>query len=311
MPEGSRESRRVLTAAAPQLYGQFQTSTPPKSTVYDANDVIRTTIKETTIHDTRTGVAAPMQPSHGIARDPDGMALPPTIRNTTDDLQGAHGDGRMKGTNTVHKAPVYDPNDIPRTTDKDTLLFERLGNSDAVEAGTGYSTAPRDVAHTQKQFISDSPYTGAVTGVGGDAYRVTANDLPHTQRAAMSDNMFTGGAGLTTSKKPSNYAQMYERTFNEIREMTLVNRDPSERGPELAAGADGLGSGSSARDPLLEVNRNQQAYQRQGAVQQYNMPGCEAETRTALPLIADQTPDLATLASLQGNPYALKGPMAL
>jgi hypothetical protein len=311
IPQGSRESRHVLTSATPHLYGQFQTSTPPKSTVYDANDVMRTTIKETTIHDMRTGVAAPRQPTHGITRDPDAQAPQATIRNTTGDLQGAHGDGRMTGSNVVYKAPVYDPDDVPRTTDKDTLLFERLGNSDAVEASTGYGTAPRDVSLTQKQFISNNPYTGAVSGSGGDAYKVTANDVSHTQRAAMSDNMFTGSAGLTTSKKPANYAQNYARTFNEIREMTLVNRDPNRRGAELSAGTDLMGSGGSTRDPLLDAQRNQQPYQRQGTIQQYKAPTCEAETRTKQPLTLDQTPDPIELASLRDNPYLQKGPQGL
>jgi hypothetical protein len=94
-------------------------------------------------------------------------------------LQGAHGDGRLKGTNTVHKAPVYD-NDIPHHGQG--LPVRALGNSDAVEAGTGYNTAPRDISHTQKQFISDSPYTGAVTGTGGDAYKVTHTDVPHAEK---------------------------------------------------------------------------------------------------------------------------------
>jgi hypothetical protein len=125
----------------------------------------------------------------------------------------------MKGSNVVYKAPVYDPNDVPRTTDKDTLLFERLGNSDAVESGTGYSTAPRDVTYTQKQFISDTPYTGSVSGSGGDAYKVLQTMCPHAARG--DDHVYRAGPQPRSRPTTQNYA----RTFNKRND--TGRRDPA------------------------------------------------------------------------------------
>jgi hypothetical protein len=65
------------------------------------------------------------------------------------------------------------------------------------------------------------------------------------------------------------------------------------------------------RDPFLDAQRNQQPYQRQGAVQQYSAPVCEADTRKKLPLALDRTPDPIELASLRDNPYAQKGPLGM
>jgi hypothetical protein len=293
------------------MYGAMQGVNPSKLTVYDANDVLRTTIKETLIHDARTGVASPMQPEHASNRDPDQMYLDPTVRNTVGDEQGAHGDGRLHGTSAVHKSTVYDPNDLPKTTDKDTLLFERLGNADAAETGSGYETAPRDVSYTQKQFTSDNTYTGGVSGSGRDGYKVAPKDMSVTQRVLLNDNSYTGSAGLTTSKAHTKHDTAYARSFNEIREMTLVGRDPNKLGAPVANGVDAIGAAASRKDPLLDLQNSRKDVQRQSASQNYRAAYCEQETRAMNRIQQDASPRLDSLLSLQNNPYAISGALQL
>jgi hypothetical protein len=154
---GSRDSRRVLTSAAGSTASSRRATL--RRAPSDANDVMRTTIKETTVHDTRTGVAALMQPAHGIAD----ARPPPTIRGYHRRLAGR---SRRRSAGHQHRpqgACVRQRH--PRTTDKDTLCSssreQRRGG-----AGTGYSTAPRDVAHRNSSFrtarTQESPGTGGM-----------------------------------------------------------------------------------------------------------------------------------------------------
>jgi hypothetical protein len=106
---------------------------------------------------------------------------------------------------------------------------------------------------------------------------------------------------------PTKYDELYARTFNEIREMTLVGRAPNKTGAPLATGADALGGHGSKRDPFLDLQHARQDVQRQGMTQNYRAAKCEEETRANNTLDLDNTPRLDTLLSLQGNPYALKG----
>jgi hypothetical protein len=299
-----RPGIRALTTAHPRMNGNVQHVVPTKLTMYDPNEIARTTIKETLIHDTRTGGAGPAQPQRALARQP-GASLDLTTRNTLPAIQGARGDGRMDGTAAVYKAPVYDPNDIPRTTDRETFSVEqRKGGVATLEAGTGYATAPRDVSNTQRQFTSDADYVGAVSGQGRDGYKVAAADVPYTQRHELNDTQYTGAAGLTTTKAQMSYAQAYARAMDDVREMTLVGRDPTQNGPKVAVGKDSIHAAAGKRDPRLDVATERSAYERQGAVQAYAPEDCAKDTRAPLEVHASRSPDLDMLTQLQGNPYA-------
>lgn len=298
-----RPGIRSLTTAHPRTHGNLQGVMPAKMTIYDPNEVARTTIKETLIHDTREGFAA--GPSRTGARQP-GAALDPTTRDTLPSLQGAEGDGRLTATTSVHRSLVYDPDDIPRTTDRETLTTAtRAGGVGTLQAGTGYETAPRDVAETQRQFVNDNQYTGAVSGSGRNGYLVAPTDVANTQRQFISDNQHTGVAGAAGAKAQMSYSQVYARAMNEIREMVLVGRDPAEQGAKVATGVDGVGAGAGGRrDPALDVTQHRNTMQRQGAVQTYVPEACSKDTRAPREVHASRTPDLDMLTQLQSNPYA-------
>tara|TARA_B110000259_G_scaffold187915_1_gene243984 strand:- start:5 stop:1648 length:1644 start_codon:yes stop_codon:yes gene_type:complete len=74
-------SKKQYTTMHARPQGNFQNTNPAKMTIYDPNDVARTTIKETTIHDTRTGNLK--GETKTIAYNPDDIARP-TLRQATE-----------------------------------------------------------------------------------------------------------------------------------------------------------------------------------------------------------------------------------
>jgi hypothetical protein len=185
---GSRDSRRVLTSAAPQLTASSDeqpseehrltrtTSCVPPSRRRPSTTHVRAWLNATSTASPATN-ARPAAHNQGIP--------PATCRALTATVAEGH-QHRPQGACVRQRHP--------RTTDKDTLLFELAGNSDAVERAR-VTTRRRATSRTTKQFISDSPY-GAVTGTGR-CYKVTIA-MSHRTRAAMSDNMFTGSVRRPT-----------------------------------------------------------------------------------------------------------------
>ena len=110
----------------------------PKQYVYDPNDITRTTIKETTIHNNHTGNVDVVE--KGIIQDPNDVART-TTKETT--IHNNH-----KGNiDVIDKGIVYDPNDVARTTIKETTVHNNHnGNVDVVEKGV--IKDPNDVART-------------------------------------------------------------------------------------------------------------------------------------------------------------------
>ena len=101
--------------------GNFSVQIPNKQTIYDPNDVARTTIKETNIHDNRSGNLS--GPSRIIVYDPNDIART-TIKETNINDNRT---GNMRSG--VSQLPAYDPNDTTRTTIKETNIHDnRTGN---------------------------------------------------------------------------------------------------------------------------------------------------------------------------------------
>ena len=97
----------------PNKIGYISANLPNKMTVYDPNDIAKTTIKETNIHNDRKGNIT--GPNKLTTYDPDDTPKT-TIKETN-----IHNDreGNIAGPN---KLTTYDPNDIARTTIKETTI---------------------------------------------------------------------------------------------------------------------------------------------------------------------------------------------
>ena len=91
-------------------------------TVYDPNDVMKYTIKDTNIHNTRSG-----NMSHGLSQLP--AYDPNDITRTTIKETNIHNNRQGNMNHGVSQLPAYDPNDITKTTIKETNIHNnRQGN---------------------------------------------------------------------------------------------------------------------------------------------------------------------------------------
>ena len=146
---------------------------PNKQTIYDPNDIAKTTIKETTLHDSGD------QNITGIKKqtiyDPNDIART-TIKETTiyNDVEKA-----VKGPT---KLTVYDPNDVAKTTIKETTLFESGdGNlrETRPEKSPNYNVLPPKT--TIKETTIDNVHHTNVSYSKGDGYGYLSNSMMHPQ----------------------------------------------------------------------------------------------------------------------------------
>jgi hypothetical protein len=302
MMDDSNTNRRALTTKNARLYGALQVVNPPKQTTYEPGDPMRTTLKETIIHDQGDGWLR--CPEATTSRDPDAIARV-TGRETLDDVQGAQGDdGRLSGTASVYKPPVYDPNDVFKTTTRETT--ER--NSHSGNVGTledrGSSSAQPSLDQTQRALTQVSYYGDAARPVA-DGYRVAELDAPGTNRMVTPTTDYRGGAGPRVPSTPSS-REVYTRVIGDARERVLRQRSPRGRRETLPAGSDTIHASRRGRiDPCLDIQPQRPAYHHQGRAQAHVVPECVADTRGGR-RVTDTRPDPGILSQLRNNPYVLK-----
>jgi hypothetical protein len=157
-------SRKQITAAHPRSFGELQSTAPPMATIKDPNDVARTTIKETNIHDAREGNIR--GPTKLTVYDPEDI-MRTTTRQTTDDVDHPNLKGHVRESQR-------DPNASARTTIKETTLDG--GNLGAMsgDARGAYKTTRVDMPMTQKEYLSDNDYVGIA--IATDDKRPTSHD---------------------------------------------------------------------------------------------------------------------------------------
>ena len=231
-------------------FGQLNVQIPPKITVHDPNDVARTTIKETTIHDSES---LNFKGSTKLTvYDPSDIART-TARQTM--LQDS---ANMNMAAHVYKTNVFDPNDVARTTVKETLLqdtdvanmrkIEERGkvyvpddktrstlrqtmdlpdnnvNLASVQIHKGSVYDPNDVARvTVKETTFNEDHRGIASGVvnaQNSAY-VDANIMVKgTQQASYNDIDYYGGAQIGTG------GEGYKEAYFEVKD--TMKQDPEE-----------------------------------------------------------------------------------
>jgi len=141
---------------APRTFGNLQAQIPEKPTTYDPiTHAMRTTIKETTIHDTT--ILNPKGPD-GVPVQSDDNAKT-TNRQTLDTFDTIRNVGSHR-----YKAFVYDPDVAARTTNRETISDNnnQLGymGGDITNRRGAYSHIEVQVYNTQKQYVSDNNYIG-------------------------------------------------------------------------------------------------------------------------------------------------------
>ena len=174
--------------------------------VYDPNDTPITTIKETNIHNNRKGNLETITGAKGYVKDKDDI-LRTTMKETLVDKTRT---GNTNGTHTT-KQYVYDPNDIARTTIKETNIHNnRKGNMESSTTQAGYVKDKSDKARTTlKETVIDNnrqSNVGTISG-GGGGYENTNTNAPNTNRQFSSidyygnSNKEGGSDGYLVNKK--------------------------------------------------------------------------------------------------------------
>ena len=201
-----------------------------RSTVYDPNDIARTTIKETNIDNNRTGNMEGF--TKNTVYDPNDIART-TIKETNID------NNRTGNVNSYKKGLTYDPNDILRTTMKETAMAgDLMGNVNKQSNGEGYKIKEMEAVNTNRQFTS-TEYTGNSQHPEEGGYKTADVNAPNTNRQFTSDTEYSGIAGSSADEKPPSYEDIYNSTIKSLREDVAIGRTPAAVGTnQPISGAD-------------------------------------------------------------------------
>lgn len=244
-----KTTTKEYTLGNAREFGQMQTTFPDKQTIYDPNDIARTTIKETNIHDTRTGdIVGEKKP---VVYDPDDIART-TLKETLPSYENVI---NMKGG--TKKQTVYDPTDVTRTTIRETTENnDHHGQINTLEGGGGYETNTMDAPNTLRQFTSDTEYMG--TGPHKEnrsGYLNKEMAVDPTQKEFISNHEHFGGAH-STDKKQMSYTDIYNATINEVKEALLEKREPTDTRVKLVSGGETMNVQSNKFDCEREASRD-------------------------------------------------------
>ena len=224
---------------------------PNKLTIYDPNGVARTTIKETTIHDTTTGNMKVNSTS--VVYDPSDVAKT-TIREA---LENYTNDINLKGS---LKPRVHDPDDKTSTTIRETTEnSERDGNVSVVQHGDGYRNAEFKAKNTNKEVTSDSDYYGMPENENGDGYMSANFEAKNTYKELLSDNEYTGN-GKSDVMAAESYESIYNAVINDVREGILEEREPTNSSVKLNAGKTNMNLTKEKNECMTKSTRNMNNY---------------------------------------------------
>jgi hypothetical protein len=215
--------------------GNMQVAMPNKATVYDPNDIARTTIKEQTIDNLHDGFLTGENKS--TVYDPNDIA-----RTTIKEM---HIDNEAPYINMNPQQPrclrVYDPNDIAKNTVKElTIDNDHLGFMGWQDTfAGGYISTRVDMKNTQKQFLSDYYYSGPADCNRADGMGYTTNlyEAKNTNRQYTSNWEYQGPARRYVDSQ-SSYADYYNARLNPNKEVIALGREPTLSNASIPAGMD-------------------------------------------------------------------------
>ena len=198
--QGPRFTRKTNVIGNPRWASNIQRPRN-RHKVYNPNDVAKTTIKETNIHDSAKLNMKPNRASNIQVKDPNDVAKV-TIKETT---------------------PILDHVNNPKDT-KDTGYIAKKDNMEA------------PVTHRQ---TTTTDYTGDAKGEESGGYKIADPDPKNTVRQFTSDYEYEGIAGPATDTKPLSYEDIYNSTIRSVRQDVSKGRTPATQGPKnCLTGAD-------------------------------------------------------------------------
>ena len=199
---------------------------PAMVQVKDPNDIARTTIKETNLHDSDKLNMKPNQPSMIQVKDPNDIART-TIKETN-----IHDSDKLNiKPNKPSMIQVKDPNDITKTTIKETThILNHINNPKEIKE-TGYIQKSQVIdALTTHRQTTLTDYTGDAQGEEIGGYNIANPEDKNTNRQFTSDYQYDGIAGPATDTKPISYEDIYNSTIKTIRQDISKGRTPATQG---------------------------------------------------------------------------------
>ena len=228
-----RTTRKENVIGHPNKVGYLGVQAPSKLTARDPNDVAKATIKETNIHNERTGN---IQLGRTKARVHDPNDLAKTTIKETNIHNERTGNIQLGRT----KARVHDPSDIARKTIAETTLFNRDGHVTTAVKKT-ITHDPNDVMRTTvKETNIDNNHMGHVgrgTFQNGDGYMVADYEAPNTNRQFTGDYEYEGIAKNYVDR-PSDDAMWKEARLNETKTGISEGRYPTLSNTKVAIGGE-------------------------------------------------------------------------
>ena len=169
-----RTTRKENVIDNPNKVGFFGRAAPPKLRVHDPNDVARTTIKETNVHNSYNGnMGVPRM--KGPAYDPNDVAKT-TIKETN--IHNSHNGYLNSG---AKKGKAYDPNDVARTTVKETNIHNSHNGYLNSGARKGKAYDPNDIARTTvKETNIHNSHNGYLNSGARKGKAYDPNDVART-----------------------------------------------------------------------------------------------------------------------------------
>jgi hypothetical protein len=191
--------------------------------VYDPNNVTRTTIKETNIHNNHSGMLGKNAPSRGVVYDPSNVPKMTTKETTIKTKRNGNIQDGNKGTYTKNK-------DKPKTTMKQTTMVKNAMGIATESRNDGYIFKQVEAPETIRQNTSVQ-YIGDATGRELGAYDVIDVEASNTMRQFTSDIEYFGGAGNDgVNTAPMSYEDIYNMEMKAIRSLTDKGYTPNPGG---------------------------------------------------------------------------------
>lgn len=216
-----KHSQKEYTLDASRTYGNMNTQIPEKPTLYDpVNHIMKTTIKETTIHDTT--IMNPKGTNGGRVNTTDNAKK--TVRETTSEVD------TIRNINShTYKTVVINPESLAKKTIKETTVgaTDNLGNTTGKSRG-GYTHVEVQVYNTQKQNVSDNDYTG-ISGNGGHLYPRLV-DTEYNAEIDETREMMNIKAGYTPNAEGISQNVGSEGVDLEIKKLQEDRENPREEG---------------------------------------------------------------------------------
>ena len=205
-----------------------------KGVVYDDTHPARLTVKETTLdHEA---------PSYLRMTEARGQAMNPTEKTRITGRQTLDvPDGKRvtRGDKVVGQA--FDPDETLRPTTKQTTLAPSSKTNATMvysSAPGGYIDANMHAKDTERDEYTDGDYFGGGGDAQQDGYKISEFEAKETNHESLTREHY--GTGRGKDLKPTSYEDIYAATLNDLRQETLVRREPTQTGAKVTYGKDNV-----------------------------------------------------------------------